>query len=643
MYKLFMALRYLRANPVIYASILSVALGIAVIVIVNSVMSGFSRDIRERIRGMQSHLVIKGRSGDIHIDDYEPLLAKLRAIPHVAGAAPRVQTYAWLGYTGREADAIIIGIDPAQERGASKVEEFFRRGGKTNFDFRYDGGEEPTYPGIVIGSEMARRFGGRALGAAPGLMTASRRGAVPQLFNGSFEVVGTFNSGMNEYDLSFLFMDLEAAQRFLRLRGPDQRPLISYVAIHIEDYARHVVSVRKAAIDVLHDREPCRMPDLMHEFGICGKYETRTWEEEKRNLLQAVAIEKGLQVVLLFFIILVAAINILTIYTLMVRAKTRDIGILRSLGATTPGIAQVFLTSGLLCGLIGGVFGSIGGLKMAVHLDSVAEFIESSSRHLADWARMNQESLLVRGSGLGGGILAAALATALTLLLVKRNRFQRPVGTLFGVLWVALLALAAFWLVRDATGLAGEDGWVHGLGRVVSWAVFALTLGSVALHPVDKPDIWLWRMCGAALLLLGAGLAMGLIGIIGRADFWEVLVSDLALDAILGAALVYLAFAYAAGWRRSTAPQWLLAALLTATVVATPLLATFLNSPPPPGWPGLNLFPKDVYYLDRIPSEVSYPFVGIIVVAATITAVLASLYPAIKASRFDPVEAIRRE
>lgn len=643
MYKLFMALRYLRANPVIYASILSVALGIAVIVIVNSVMSGFSRDIRERIRGMQSHLVVKGRSSDIHIDDYEPLLAKIRAIPHVAGAAPRVQTYAWVGYTGREADAVVVGIDPAQERGASKVEEFFQRGGKKNFDFRYDTDEVPTYPGIVIGSEMARRFGGRALGAAPGLMTASRRGAVPQLFNASFEVVGTFNSGMNEYDLSILFMDLEAAQRFLRLRGPDQRPLISYVAIHIDDYARHVAGVRAAVIDALHDREPCRMPDLMHGYGICGKYETRTWEEEKRNLLQAVAIEKGLQVVLLFFIILVAAINILTIYTLMVRAKTRDIGILRSLGASTPGIAQVFLTSGLLCGLIGGVFGSIGGLKMAVHLDRVAEFIETTSRELADWARMNRESLLVRWAGLAGGLAAVFLAAGLGLLLAKRSRFRRPVATAFGLLWVALLALTAFWVVRDAAGLAGSESWAAALGKPLSWAVFALTLGSVALHPVEKPDPWLGRLRAATLAALGAGLVVGLIGAVGRTDFWEALASDLALDAILGGAAVLLAFGYASGWRRSTAPHWLSAALLLGTVIATPLLAMFLESPPPPGWPGLNLFPKDVYYLDRIPSEVSYPFVGIIVAAATITAVLASLYPAIKASRLDPVEAIRRE
>jgi lipoprotein-releasing system permease protein len=643
MYKLFMALRYLRANPVIYASILSVALGIAVIVVVNSVMSGFSRDIRERIRGMQSHLVVKGRSGDIHIDDYEPLLEKLRSIPHVAGATPRVQTYAWLGYTGREADAIVVGIDPRQERGASKVEEFFRRGGKRNFDFRYDTEEASTYPGIVVGSEMARLFGSRAQGAAPGLMTASRRGAIPQLFNANFEVVGTFNSGMNEYDMTFLFMDLEEAQRFLRLRGPDQRPLISYVAINIDDYARRVAGVRKAVIDALHDREPCRMPDLMHEYGICGKYLTRTWEEEKRNLLQAVAIEKGLQIVLLFFIILVAAINILTIYTLMVRAKTRDIGILRSLGASTPGIAQVFLTSGLLCGLIGGVFGSILGLKTAVNLDGVAEVIETSSRDLADWARENQESLLVRGSFWGGVGLFLALVAAYVLLVVKRSPLRRPIATPLGLLWVALLAVTAFWLVRDATGLAGEGGWVQGLGRILSWAVFALTLSSVSLHLVDKPDPWLGRLRGAALAALGAGLVVALVGLLGRPDFWEALVSDLAFDGLLAAAAIHLAFAYAEGWRRSTAPHWLVFSLAVSTLLATLPLAGFLNWPPPPGWPGLNLFPKDVYYLDRIPSEASYMFVGIIVVAATLTAVAASIYPAIKASRFDPVEAIRRE
>ncbi|HLG42226.1 MAG TPA: ABC transporter permease, partial [Planctomycetota bacterium] len=468
MYKLFMALRYLRANPVVYFSIVGVAIGIATIVVVNSVMSGFSRDIRERIRGMQSHLVIKGRSADIHLDDYEALLAKIRALPHVAGAAPRVQTYAWLGYTGREADAVVIGIDPAQERGASKVEEFFRRGEKRNFDFLYDTGEKPTHSGIVVGSELAKLFGGRAIGAAPGLMTASRRGTVPQLFNSNFEVVGNFNSGMNEYDTGFIFMDLEAAQRFLRLRGPTQRPVISYIAVNIDDYARNVDSVRMAVLDLLHDREPCRLPDEIHAFGFCGSYVTRTWEEEKRNLLQAVAIEKGLQVVLLFFIILVAAINILTIYTLMVRAKTRDIGILRSLGASTPGIAQVFLTSGLLCGLIGGVFGSIGGLKTAVNLDSVAEVIETGSRDLADWARGEQDTILTWGTPWALIALECILGAFLILSLIKGRRLRTAMTLTFGVMWIAFLALVAFGLVRDSA-----TGWSATITRWLSWLVLA--------------------------------------------------------------------------------------------------------------------------------------------------------------------------
>ncbi|MBI3856514.1 MAG: ABC transporter permease, partial [Planctomycetes bacterium] len=203
-----MAFRYLRAHKIIYFSIVGVAVGIMTMVVVTSLMGGFSRDMRDRIRGMQTHIIVTSADKNLWITNYDMLSERIRKLPHVKGCAPRLEYEAWLGRGGSYRDVHIVGIVPEQEKTVSDLPKFFLKGGKTVFSLKPDSGEETTHPGVVRGAEM--RGGGTV-----GLLTA-RHATTPILCVKDFEVVGQFRSGMVEYDSTYLFMDLLSAQQFLQ-------------------------------------------------------------------------------------------------------------------------------------------------------------------------------------------------------------------------------------------------------------------------------------------------------------------------------------------------------------------------------------------------------------------------------------------
>jgi lipoprotein-releasing system permease protein len=364
MYKLSICLRYLRSHPIIYFSIGGVTIGIAVLIIVVSVMSGFSRDLRARIRGIQSHIVVFGRYSDVYIPYYEELIEKISRIKHVVACAPRVQYMAFIGrqgiiFGGPKGTVTFIGIDPRFEKG--KLKGYFGRGGKRQFNFRYDSGEAPESPGAVLGSELFWVKGERFT-----LCTVRPRSGSFTYCEKEFEVVGSFKTGMSEYDGYLLFMPLEEAQRFLKL---DQASLpksaVTDIAITLDDY-RYASEVRRKIEQIRLDRLDIPLGRI---------YRTQTWEEAKATLLKAVSIEKNVQIVILFFIIIVAGFNIVSIFTLLVRSKVKDIGILKALGATRGGISIIYLMTGFLCGTLGSLAGIFVGLLISYNLNSVADFM----------------------------------------------------------------------------------------------------------------------------------------------------------------------------------------------------------------------------------------------------------------------------
>ena len=164
MYKLFMALRYLRAHKIIYFSIAGVAIGIVVMVITSSVMGGFSRDMRDRIRGMQSDLVLTTRTPDLYLPEYEKLVDEIQSLEHVKGTAPRLEHSGWITLQGARRVISLIGIVPELEENTSQIGTYFRAGNKPVFDFKRNDGDDPDFPGVVIGIDRYDPYPNRKTG-----------------------------------------------------------------------------------------------------------------------------------------------------------------------------------------------------------------------------------------------------------------------------------------------------------------------------------------------------------------------------------------------------------------------------------------------------------------------------------------------
>jgi lipoprotein-releasing system permease protein len=588
MYKLFMALRYLRAHKVIYFTIVGVALGIMTMVVVTSLMGGFSRDMRSRIRGMQTHIIVTSIDKNLWITNYDSISESIRKIPHVTGCAPRLEYEAWLGRGGSYSDVHIVGIVPEQEKKVSELETFFKKGGKQNFDFKTDSGEPTQHPGVVFGSEL--RGSGHV-----GMVTA-RHATTPILCVKDFEVVGRFRSGMVEYDSTYVFMDIASAQQFLQVEDP---PRANVLAVSVENYERDGREVRQKIVEAFHARRPCNNPED-HGPGVfgyrCGLYRTMTWEQSKRVLLQAVEVEKGMQYILLGLIVLVAGFNIAAIYTLVVRAKTRDIGILRALGATEGGVTSVFLMSGGLCGLFGSIVGIILGLLLAFNLNEILDFIRVVSRE------MNRMGL---------------------------DR-TRPLN----------------FIERGST--------------IVAWATLSLAQAALIwnwllLYKERRPHPWV-RMVSAAIALgLAAWFSTGWMTDYVPHDHYDANFSP-SSRGIFTAIIVAVWAAFCAAWRLldpyRRRPSWIFFGFASTIFMIAANLGVFathaiadgiLLRKPEFSWPGLELFSRQIYYLDRVPVFVDYGALVYIVIFTLIVSLICSIYPAVRAAAANPVEAIRDE
>jgi lipoprotein-releasing system permease protein len=597
MYKLFMALRYLRAHRIIYFSIAGVAVGIAVMIIVLSVMGGFSRTMKERIRGVQSDIVVRSVSHDLVFLNPDEIAAEIRQIPHVTGCAPRLEYLIFM--TGRAGigrreiresmrfpDFLLVGIDPAQERGTGELQQYFEKGRPGRLDEETFQAGELDLPTLIAGSEVA---GQNFYQIKVSLQTA-RHADLPIWLMKEYQIRGWFKSGMAEYDSKLLFADIRTVQEFLRFNGGEGTPVQPYanvLAVGIDDYRKHAPEVQGRILDVLHSRKPCSSP-RRHEDGICGQFAIRTWEEERSTLLAAVEVEKGIQSVILFCIVIVAGFNIIAIYTLMVRAKTRDVGILKSLGGTPGGITSIFLLSGAACGFVGSLVGIGIGLLISVNLNGIVDFVRISSREL-NYLALGRRSLLWWAMGLSAGALAA--------LIVSWTRLYRR------------------WRWHDwiTSGLAGL------LLGSAALAFFAWVPKYRAEHEYDWPipaGVRIW------IVIIGGGLPL-LWCLVRR-------LADSAYDSALGGFLRILGTA-------------LYSALALGALGAASVALALALTRPGSRFLGYDLFPRNIYYFDRVPVEINPVSIGWVVGLTLAVSVIFSIYPAIRAARTDPIEAIRDE
>ena len=600
MYKLFMALRYLRAHRIIYFSIAGVAVGIMVMIIVLSVMGGFSRTMKERIRGVQADIVVRSISHDLVFMNPDDYAADLKAIPHVTGCAPRLEYLVWMnnplqGGIGdrpiresmRFPDFLLVGIDPEQEKGTGDLPQYFGKGEPGKLDRSTFQVMEGEYPVLVAGSEVTGGFPVMKVA----LQTARQGSTLPIWLMKEFQIRGWFKSGMAEYDSKLLFAPIESVQRMLRFTGGPDEPLKPYanvLAVGVDDYRKNATEVREKILEALHKRHPTCNPEK-HEDGRCGSLMIRTWEEERSTLLAAVEVEKGIQSIILFCIVIVAGFNIIAIYTLMVRAKTRDVGILKSLGGTPGGITSIFLLSGTACGLVGSIIGIGMGLLLSINLNGIVDFVRISSRELNRLAvRADQ------GAVLWPLVLYAGALVALVVSWVRLYRRWHGWAWIPAVATGLLFAGAAwtfFAWIPDYRPRWDYDWPIQGSVRILVTAIAG-----------GLPILWcLLRRLAEPAYDAATG---GLLRMLGT-----VIYSALALGAI-GSASVALALSLTQPGRR---------------------------------FQGYDLFPRNIYYFDRVPVEINPSSIAIVVAATLIVSVVFSIYPAIRAARTDPIEAIRDE
>ncbi len=359
-YELFVGLRYTRARKKVsggnrfisfisFTSMLGIALGVAALIVVLSVMNGFQKELRARILGVASHVQVSGPAGEL--TDWPTVAAAAKADAAVVGVAPYVNAQGLLSTGPAVRGTVVRGILPEEE---SKVADI----GSHMLAGRLDALREGEF-GIVLGSELARAVGVRlgeriTLIAPQGLVTPA--GVLPRLKQ--FRVVGVFEVGMFEYDSGLALIHLADAQKLYSM-------------------ADRVSGVRLKLVDLFQSRQVAHALTERLQAEQRRELYITDWTRSHANFFRAVQIEKNVMFIILMLIVAVAAFNIVSTLVMAVTDKRADIAILRTLGASPGGIMRIFIVQGVLIGVIGTVIGVVGGILLALNVSTVVPFIES--------------------------------------------------------------------------------------------------------------------------------------------------------------------------------------------------------------------------------------------------------------------------
>jgi len=350
-YELFVGLRYTRAKRrnhfisfISLISMLGIALGVTALITVLSVMNGFEQELRERILGMASHATITLNREPLV--EWDRLIDGAEAHPDVLGAAPYVEGQVMVVKGGQVSGTLIRGIDPALEPRVSQVTEKIVAGDLANLQA---GGF-----GIVLGAELADFLGvlvGEKITVITPEASVTPVGVLPRLKR--FTVVGTFQVGMYEYDRSLALLHYADAAKLLRLGDG-------------------VTGVRLKLDDMFASRRVAR--ELATQLG--ESYWVSDWTARHANFFRAVKTEKTVMFVILTLIVAVAAFNIVSTLVMVVTDKQADIAILRTLGAAPRSVMLIFLIQGCVIGVIGTLLGVVGGVSLALNVETLVPLIE---------------------------------------------------------------------------------------------------------------------------------------------------------------------------------------------------------------------------------------------------------------------------
>lgn len=343
------AYRYLRSprqegfiSVIAGFSFIGIALGVATLIIVMSVMNGFRHELLGKIIGLNGHLGVHGIHGTV--ENFDDIAEKVRKVPGIEAVYPTVEKQVVALYRSQAVGAVVHGIRPTDLKSRAIIADNIKSGTLANF-----GVNEESKDNIAIGKRLAEKLNLRVndrLTIVSPEGNATAFGTMPR--QKTFKIAALFEVGMFVYDQSVIFMPLETAQSFFKMGST-----VSNLEVFVDN------------------------PDKVSEYNffietaLGGNVRILDWKKMNSVLFDTVQIERNVMFIILTLIILIAAFNIISSLIMLVKDKTRDIAIMRTMGATQGNILKIFFLTGASIGIIGTLFGVLLGLSFALNIESI--------------------------------------------------------------------------------------------------------------------------------------------------------------------------------------------------------------------------------------------------------------------------------
>ncbi len=344
--------RYLRPSKkegavsvIAFLSFFGILLGVAALIIVMSVMNGFRDELMKSILGFNGHIGLSAPASR-GIDNYDTIVKEIRALPDVTSATPLIERQAMISANGIAAGALVHGLKLEDLKARKVVFDHIVAGSLEDF--------EDGQPNVIIGRRLSERFGlytGDRLTLTSPEGNSTAFGTIPRMR--SFRISAIFEVGMKDYDSGVVFIPLNQAQTFFRYPNA-----ISGLEIFIKDPDQVQKTTRLLRI---------KYPYLR----------TIDWQQANNQFFNSLKVERNVMFIILTLIVLVAALNIISSLIMLVKDKTHDIAILRTMGATKGSIMKIFFMTGSMIGILGTVAGSTLGLLFAYNIEGIRRWIES--------------------------------------------------------------------------------------------------------------------------------------------------------------------------------------------------------------------------------------------------------------------------
>jgi lipoprotein-releasing system permease protein len=351
-YELMIGLRYLKSKRsqsfisiISLISVLGVAIGVMALIIVLSVMTGFESDLKEKILGTNSHLVVLQYGG--FMLDHDEVLEKVKSYDDVVGATPFIYSQVMISAGGNVSGVVLRGLDPKTAGDVISLKEHMEVGGLNSLAPVSDEDmEEKPLPGVIIGMELASMLGVANMDTVNMISPTGNltpMGMAPKMQK--YKVVGIFKSGMYEYDTTLAYVSIEDAQQFLNIEDE-----VTGIEVSLKNLYESDTVAKKI------------------EEDLGGPFFTRDWKEMNQNLFSALKLEKIVMFIILILIILVAAFNIISTLIMVVMEKGKEVAILKSMGASPGSIMKIFVSEGIIVGFLGTFLGAFGGVTTCLLL-----------------------------------------------------------------------------------------------------------------------------------------------------------------------------------------------------------------------------------------------------------------------------------